>query len=170
MKQHEVYLGLGGNMGDTLSILQSALNDIQSLGVIGLKVSHFYETIPMSDIPQGLFVNAACRFNTTMNSRELLSKLQEIELKHGKLAKPKNAPRVIDIDLLFFGNERCDDADCEIPHPRWRERPFVIKPLLDLTTEITVPGINPADTDEKVNLIELMQTFPNQDNNCKLIL
>nr|MBA3816227.1 2-amino-4-hydroxy-6-hydroxymethyldihydropteridine diphosphokinase [Parachlamydiaceae bacterium] len=126
--EHKVYLGLGGNIGDSLSILQSALQSIQKLDIQDFKVSSFYSTQPVSDIVQRWYVNAACRFRTTMGVKDLLHKLQQIEIEHGKIVKPKNAPRTIDIDVLFFGNERHDEAECEIPHPRWRERLFVIKP------------------------------------------
>jgi 2-amino-4-hydroxy-6-hydroxymethyldihydropteridine diphosphokinase len=167
--EHEVYLGLGGNIGDTLTILQSALQQIQKLNVADFKTSRFYHTQPISDMEQRWYVNAACRFKTTMEARELLVKMQQIEIAHGKGAKPKNAPRVIDIDILFFGRERHHDVDCEIPHPRWKERLFVIKPLLDLTETIAIPGINHSDDVEHVNLTELIQTFPNQAI-CKLLI
>lgn len=166
--EQEVYLGLGGNIGDTFAILQSALQQIEQLDIVDFKVSHFYYTQPVSDMDQRWFVNAACRFRTKMGARELLVKLQQIEAAHGKVPKPKNAPRAIDIDLLFFGNERHCSEDCEIPHPRWKERLFVIKPLLDLTATIAIPGINRGDCEEYVDLIELIHTFPDLAR-CKLI-
>lgn len=137
----EVYLSLGGNLGDTIEILKAVLKDIAFLpGIFDLKCSSFYQTTPVSDIPQGLYINAVCAFKTKLTTQELFSCLQEIERKHGKAPKPKNAPRVIDIDMLFFGQERHSSPDLEIPHPRWHERLFVLIPLAELTSNIVVPG------------------------------
>lgn len=166
--QHEVYLGLGGNIGDSAAILQTALQHIQNLNISDMRTSRFYQTKPISDIDQRWYVNAACRFMTSMGARELLNKLQHIEIALGKTLKPKNAPRVIDIDLLFFGTEGYNDNDCEVPHPRWKERLFVIMPLLDLTESINLPGLNYDDSVKQVKLKELLQTFSDQSI-CKLL-
>lgn len=166
--RREVYLGLGGNVGDSLAILQSALRNIEQLAIKDFKASRFYRTKPVSEIEQSWFVNAVCRFNTMMDARELLYKLQQIEATHGKVPKPKNAPRPIDIDLLFYGNERHNSVDCEIPHPRWKERLFVIKPLSDLTSSIVIPGVNEGDKGVLVDLMELIRTFPDQTS-CELL-
>lgn len=158
----DVYLSLGGNIGDTPVILRRALQYIASLnGVRNVKVSRFYQTTPISDMAQDLFVNAVCYVETLLDVRTLFDKLVEIEMLLGKTPKPKNAPRVIDIDLLFYGTERCASQELEVPHPRWRERLFVIKPLLDLVQTITVPDSNKVGSLEIVDLVELMRTFPN---------
>lgn len=136
-----VYLGLGGNIGDSLAVLTNTLSLISHLpGVTDLEVSSFYKTAPVSDIPQPDYLNAVCRFKTDLNARQLLGPLQAIEKSQGKFPKPKNVPRILDIDILFFGTESHAAPDLEIPHPRWQERLFVVIPLLDLTTTITIPG------------------------------
>lgn len=162
MSASDVYLGLGGNIGDTPSVLRSALRHIAALsGLSDFKVSRFYQTTPVSDAPQAPYVNAVCCFKTTLGAYALLAQLQKIEALHGKLPKPKNAPRPIDIDILFFGLEQYAGPELEIPHPRWRERLFVIKPLSDLKTTITVPDKHNANGLESVELVEFMRIFPN---------
>lgn len=159
-----VYVGLGGNLGNTVEVFKSVLKEIAALqGIEGLKVSGFYETLPVSDLPQPLFVNAACCFKTTLKAHDLLRELQEIERRHGKIPKPQNAPRIIDLDILFFGTQRYQDDDLEIPHPRVLERLFVLVPLLDLTHSIFMPGeVEPLD------LKQLIESFPNTHGINKL--
>lgn len=133
-----VYLGLGANLGTPLLTIQSALESIRNLrGVQNLKVSSFYKTKPVSDIPQPYFVNAVCSFETYMDPHFLFSRLEYIESLHGKVPKPKNAPRLIDIDLLFYGNLFIRTTKLEVPHPRWDQRLFVIVPLTDLISNIS---------------------------------
>lgn len=152
-----VYLGLGGNIGDRLTSLKDALELIAAIpSVTQLEVSPFYETSPVSDIPQADYLNAVCRFKTTLEARDLLVVLQAIEKAGGKIPKPKNVPRVIDIDMLFFGQEFHQTPDLEIPHPRWQERLFVVAPLADLTTTITVPHRGEY---EEIDLLQLKHSL-----------
>ncbi|HEV8051094.1 MAG TPA: 2-amino-4-hydroxy-6-hydroxymethyldihydropteridine diphosphokinase [Parachlamydiaceae bacterium] len=139
--ENVVYLGLGGNIGDSLSVLQHTLSLLTDLPDIqAVEASSFYVTTPVSDIPQADYLNAVCRFKTSLNIRQLLVLLQEIEKSQGKVSKPTNAPRIIDIDILFFGTESHSAPDLEIPHPRWHERLFVVIPLLDLAKTIAIPA------------------------------
>jgi 2-amino-4-hydroxy-6-hydroxymethyldihydropteridine diphosphokinase len=157
----EVYIGLGGNMGDALLTLQKALSLISALDHVQMTgISRFYDTSPVSDIPQNNFVNAVCRCETTLSAFQLFKKLQEIETSLGKKAKAKNAPRPIDLDILFFGQEKHSTEFLEIPHPRWKERLFVLYPLTDLTSEIIFPESEGTGL-QRVNLLEYLRTFPN---------
>jgi len=133
----KVYVGLGGNIGDSLMILNQALKEIENLPeVTELNCSSFYRTSPVGDQTLDPFINAVCCFQTTFTPNQLLKKLQIIETKLGKIPKPKYAPRSIDIDILFYGNTCYSDSELEIPHPHWQERLFVLIPLADLTTKI----------------------------------
>lgn len=153
-----VYLGLGGNIGDTSSIFNHTLSLISDLpGVKNLEASSFYKTAPVSDIPQPDYLNAVCRFKTRLNARQLLGLLQTIEKSQGKFPKPKNVPRIIDIDILFFGTESHASPDLEIPHPRWSERLFVVVPLLDLTSSIAIPGNGCCE--QMIDLIKLRDSL-----------
>lgn len=136
----KVYLGLGGNIGNSAAVIQHACAMIQSIeGVCHFEVSRLYQTAPVSDIPQADYINAVCRFDTELALADLWGHLQAIEKKLGKVKKAKNEPRVIDVDILFFGNEYYDQEGLQIPHPRWKERLFVLEPLKDLTLIVHVP-------------------------------
>jgi 2-amino-4-hydroxy-6-hydroxymethyldihydropteridine diphosphokinase len=135
MKQ--VYIALGGNIGDVRKTFYEVIEEIQkSPHISQFHASSFYRTAPVSDIPQPDFLNAACAFQTTFSPHKLLYFLQEIEKKFGKVPKAKNAPRCIDIDILWYNGERIYDVDLEIPHPHWQERLFVLLPLSELVEEL----------------------------------
>ncbi len=154
-----VYLGLGGNIGDSAGVIRRTVSEIALLSCIkSLRMSKLYVTTPVSDIPQADYVNGVCCFDTTMSLHHLYCDLHEIELAMGKTGKEKNAPRVIDIDILFYGEQSCDHEMHIVPHPRWRERLFVLRPLSDLTDQVFVPG------EGGVMLIDLLKDFPNIHN------
>lgn len=151
-----VYLGLGGNIGDSCAILQSGIAKISSIeGVSDVITSSFYQTTPVSDLEQPDYINAVCRCKTTLSPQDLFAHLQEIERSLGKSPKPKNAPRIIDIDLLFFGTEPFNGHGLKIPHPRWQERLFVLIPLLELTENIMI-------SQETITLKKLINELPPQ--------
>ncbi|MBS0620198.1 MAG: 2-amino-4-hydroxy-6-hydroxymethyldihydropteridine diphosphokinase [Verrucomicrobia bacterium] len=156
------YVSLGSNLGDSRTQVKTALERIASLpGVTEFKASRYFQTTPVSKIPQGDYINAACAFVTTYSPEELLSKLQEIETSLGKVAKAKDAPRKIDLDILFYGTAYRDKEELCIPHPKWKERLFVLAPLLDLTETITFP-IDKNGHMETLDLVELLKSFPNR--------
>ncbi len=141
MDGKEAYVGLGGNIGDTVHILLQALEMMAGHADFdNLRVSRFYQTKPVSPIPQADYINAACCFRTNIPPLRLLRELQQIETKLGKLPKSKQSPRVIDCDILFYGDEAISLPQLEIPHPRWRERLFVLRPLADLVDKLLLPG------------------------------
>lgn len=170
MSSTEVYLGLGGNIGDTCSVLQSALYHIALLKeVSNVASSSFYVTTPVGMHSQNDFVNAVCYLETNLGIKELFRNLREIEITLGKVPKPKDAPRIIDIDLLFYGAEYYFDEELEVPHPRWHERLFVIKPLADLTCQVCVPDPLTKGT-RIINLIEKISAFPINPNETVSLL
>lgn len=135
-----VYLSLGSNIGNSFLTLTRTLELIKTIPDVHLlDVSDFYRTTPVSSIPQRDFLNAACTLKTTLPAHDLYHALHEIEILLGKIPKEKNAPRPIDIDILFFGNKWYQTKELCIPHPHWKERLFVLIPLLDLTEKITFP-------------------------------
>lgn len=153
----QVYLGLGGNERDSLTLIRQALKQIECLnGVYSLRCSRFYQTLPVSPIPQANYFNAVCQLETNLDAHSLFYQLEKIETDLGKVSKPKEAPRPIDIDILFFGTETIDDQQLQIPHPHWKNRLFVLAPLSDLTKEIALPN------QETCNLDEYLKTFSNQ--------
>lgn len=133
----DCFVGLGGNFENTLSVMRQVVAQLEAAEEIGeTKVSRLYQTTPVSDLLQPPYLNAVCRFQTTLPIRELWCKLQKIEKMMGKKPKPKNAPRLIDLDLLFYGTEEFLFEDLIIPHPQWDKRLFVLVPLNDLADQV----------------------------------
>ncbi|MGK5594117.1 MAG: 2-amino-4-hydroxy-6-hydroxymethyldihydropteridine diphosphokinase [Parachlamydiaceae bacterium] len=153
----QAFISLGSNLGTPIDNIRRALDEIAKLeGISGFRYSRFYETEPVSLIQQNFFINAACVFLTKMSPEELLYKLQLIEKKLGKEPKPKDAPRVIDLDLLFVGREWRSSQELVLPHPEWNKRRFVLEPLLDLTEEISFYDEGVLRT---LNIRKFLQTF-----------
>ena len=144
MASELVYLGLGGNLGDVYSRLQLAFSmlEAQKEAVSQLRISHYYLTAPQYYESPHSFINAACSFWTSLPPEKVFEMTQAIEKQLGKVNKAKNADRPIDIDILFYGHHACQIDDLEIPHPRWKERLFVLVPLADLTEEILLEERN----------------------------
>ena len=158
----DVYLGLGGNIGDTPAILNESLQSIRSLfGVFDLRVSHFYLTTPVSSIPQNDYINAACHFKTSLKAEELLKSLKQIECSLGRVPSAfKDAPRVIDLDILLFGLESHRNNNLKIPHPRWKERLFVLVPLADLVHRLMIPDPLSLEGWRVFDILQHIQSFP----------
>lgn len=128
-----VYLALGSNVGDRLRNLRDAARALDN--VPGTRVQAFskiYETQSVEGGGPGDFLNAALRIETQLTPRQLLDALQEIESEIGRPQPPRHGPRLIDIDILLYGDEEVDEANLKIPHPRMHRRAFVLKPLLDV--------------------------------------
>ncbi|NGX55631.1 MAG: 2-amino-4-hydroxy-6-hydroxymethyldihydropteridine pyrophosphokinase, partial [Chlamydiae bacterium] len=114
------YLGLGGNIGDSFAVMEKTVRAIAKLDQVWeVEVSRPFLTTPVSSVEQRDYLNAVCRLRTSLTPTELFSKLEEIESAMGKVAKPKEEPRVIDIDMLFYGQKRMESDKLSLPHPRW---------------------------------------------------
>ncbi len=155
----QVYLGLGGNIGDTEAVIRAVVKDIAALtGTSRTILSRLYCTTPVEVVDaEQPFVNAACLIETNTALGNLISQLQAIEQKYGKAEKPKQSSRIIDIDILFYGKFQGVVDTVVIPHPRWQERLFVLQPLFDLTESIAMQG-------ELINLAPLLEEFTNLHN------
>lgn len=155
-----VYLGLGGNIGDTVAVLNEALEKISQIpNVVDLAVSSFYRTTPVDvAFEQEDYVNGVCCFKTTCSIEQLKQGLENIEILLGKRVKSKSDPRIIDIDILFFGEKRYRHGDFEIPHPRWASRLFVLIPLSDLIGKIHIP-FGPQGEVQEVDIHALIENF-----------
>lgn len=141
----EVVLALGSNLGDRLANLRAAVEALKRSGIEVDAVSSVWETEP---VPPGqpTFLNAVVRGRCTLDPRRLLAVAKEIERELGREPGPRWGPRVIDIDILFYGSERLSEPDLEIPHPRITERPFVLLPLAEVWPgPLPVLGAAPAD-------------------------
>lgn len=141
------WLSLGGNQGDSRHVFTRAIDAIRQLPKTRLDaVSPLYETPPWGDEAQPPFHNAVLKVRTALEPEAFLRKLQEIELDLGRLRDPARqwGPRIIDIDILLFGDVCMDTRELTLPHPRLSERAFVLLPLVELEPELPVPGLGLA--------------------------
>jgi len=130
-----VGIALGSNLGDRRFHLDSA---VASLGAIlaDLRVSSVFETEPVDVVGrQGPFLNAAVAGSFDGSAGELLTALLTLEREHGRERPHAGAARTLDLDLIFFGDERTDGPGLVVPHPRFRERRFVLEPLAEVAPD-----------------------------------
>lgn len=126
-----VVLALGTNLGDREANLSEAVRRIDERGVHVLRVSDVWETPPIPE-DQPWFLNAVLVGETTLGAEPLLSLAKAIEHELGRRPGRRWGPRPIDIDILFYGEQRIATATLEVPHPRLAERAFVLMPLVDV--------------------------------------
>jgi 2-amino-4-hydroxy-6-hydroxymethyldihydropteridine diphosphokinase len=138
------YIALGSNLGDRRAHLEDALAAIATLRLTRLVArSDLIETPPVSEIPQGPYLNAAAAIDTFLEPRDLLSALLAIEHSHGRERSPGQqwGPRTLDLDLLTYGPLRMHIPGLTIPHPRLHERGFVLAPLAQIAPDLVIPGL-----------------------------
>jgi len=127
------YIGVGSNIGDRQKFIDSSIAELKKvLGVSVRRLSSIYETLPVSDIPQDKYLNGVIEIETSIGPKALLKELNKIEEGLGRKRAFKDAPRTIDLDILYYGDEKIEDKDLIIPHPRIREREFVLRGLREL--------------------------------------
>jgi len=133
-------VALGSNLGDRLASLHGAVRRLAALdGVEVTGSSRVYETAPVGP-PQPAYLNAVIELRTTLGPRGLLEACLRTESRMGRVRGERWGPRVIDLDLLSFDDERVDQPDLTIPHPRMHERAFVLIPLIELDPNPLLPG------------------------------
>ncbi len=138
-----VYLGLGSNLGNRAANLRLALRLLAPLCRIEA-VSSLYETEPVGVERQPPYYNAACRAVTGLELRALLRHLKNVEHEVGRRPASEEvrwAPRPIDLDILFYGDQVIEETDLRVPHPRLAERAFVLVPLAELCPQYRHPSL-----------------------------
>jgi 2-amino-4-hydroxy-6-hydroxymethyldihydropteridine diphosphokinase len=143
------YVGLGSNLQDPPQQLRLALAALATLPATRLVCqSPLYGSRPFGPVPQPDFCNAAAGLLTQLGAPALLAELRNLEQQLGRTPGAERwGPRVIDLDLLVYGSERCDAAALTLPHPGIAERSFVLRPLCDIAPDLMVPGLGTAMTD-----------------------
>jgi 2-amino-4-hydroxy-6-hydroxymethyldihydropteridine diphosphokinase len=134
-----VFLSLGTNVGDRGKNLRDA---IAALGIAGLRVmrvSSTYETEPVDYVDQPWFLNCAVEAETELGALELLHVLRGIETRMGSQKLVAKGPRLIDMDVLLYGDEVTDTPELQIPHPRMHLRRFVLEPLAEIAPNVRHP-------------------------------
>jgi 2-amino-4-hydroxy-6-hydroxymethyldihydropteridine diphosphokinase len=136
-----VYLGLGSNLGDRAANLAQAIAGLAAEGVHAVRRSSLYATEPVGAGPQHWFLNCVLEASTDLMPRQLLRASQQVERGLGRRRGLRNAPRTVDIDILFYGAVIVSLPDLEIPHPRIAERRFVLVPLREIAPGLRHPTL-----------------------------
>lgn len=135
------YLSLGGNLGDPASSMAAALRLLDADAQIEvITVSSLYRTPPWGKVDQPDFLNAAAVISTSLSAHELLDKCLDAERKLKRVRRERWGPRLIDVDLLAFGDCEINENGLEVPHPRMLDRAFVLAPLNEVAPELIVRG------------------------------
>ena len=152
-------IGLGANLGDAHQTLLDAVAELQSSsGVVNLLCSRFYASDPV-DAQGPVFVNAVASIETTLAPICLLDLLQSIEQLHGRARPYRNAPRTLDLDLLWYDGIEITTPRLILPHPRMHLRAFVLEPLKELAPDLllqqgTIDALLNACSDQKIWLLQ----------------
>ena len=148
MHNHNAYIGLGSNLGESVQQLVSAicaLNELEGCTVV--KCSSFYQSKPMGPQDQPSYINAVAHIATTSSPQDLLIQLQNIENLHGRVReKERWGPRTLDLDILLYENETINTDVLTIPHYGMAEREFVLVPLFEIAPSMIMPDGSPIAT------------------------
>ncbi len=134
-----IYIALGSNLGNRVDNLLQARERMQSANFKLTRASSVYETEPRGLLEQPWFLNQVVEAETTLFPRQLLARLLKIEQEMGRQRLIPTGPRVIDLDILLFGNTVIHLPGLEVPHPRMTERRFVLEPLCELAPALRHP-------------------------------
>ena len=159
----ESFIGVGSNVGDRIQFCRTAVDHLNSAaGVEVTGTSSLYETSPIGGPPQRSYVNLVIRIRTSLDHRALLDLCQGIEARLGRETSAiRWGPRVVDLDILTFDDEKISEPDLEIPHARLTQRRFALIPLLEIDPAISDPWGTPYSEvlDEAEGDVELLEPF-----------
>ncbi len=135
------YVGIGSNRESPADRCREAIRRIAAAsGIKVMRSSSLYRTEPVGLAAQEWFINAVIEVRTALGARDLLVGLRRIEDDMGRVRGPKWAPRIIDLDILFYGQDVMDEADMVIPHPELHKRRFVLAPLNEIASYVIHPA------------------------------
>ena len=141
-KPETVFLSLGSNVGDREKNLRAAIAALPKLGVKIKKVSSIYETEPVDLLEQPWFLNCVVEGETTVPPSALLREMRELERRMGSKKLVARGPRLIDLDILVYGQQTIDSPELQVPHPRMHMRRFVLAPLAEIAPDLKHPSWN----------------------------
>ncbi|MBK5284096.1 MAG: 2-amino-4-hydroxy-6-hydroxymethyldihydropteridine diphosphokinase [Bacteroidia bacterium] len=139
---NQVYLSFGSNVGERSANIETALRLLDNSAVKIKQLSSLYDTEPWGNTTQSAFMNMAGIFDTTLSPVELIRCILDIENSMGRQRIIKWEPRIIDIDILLFGNKIINENGLIIPHPEMRYRKFVLMPLAEIAPDVIHPVLN----------------------------
>ena len=144
---HLIGLSIGANLGDAPAAVERAIAGVGELPRTRLlHRSSLYRTEPWGPIPQDWFINAAALYQTALSPQDLLSACQAIERAIGRAPTAPKGPRVIDIDIVFYGDERVETPELTLPHRHYLERRFVLAPLAEIAPDLRIAGVAISDS------------------------
>ena len=139
------FIALGANLGDPVATVRAAIDALRELpDTEFVAASSLYRTAPVGLRHQPDFINAVVAVDTALPPLDLLRQLLAIEARHGRVRSIPNAPRTLDLDLLLHGDALLQGSELTLPHPRMHQRAFVLRPLLEIAADLTLPGLGPA--------------------------
>lgn len=147
MSSTTIYLSLGSNLGDRSGNLRRAIAALPGKGVQVNRVSSFYETEPVDYREQPWFVNCAVEAETELEPPALMRALREIETEMGSRKEFPSGPRLMDLDILLYGQEVIETPGLKVPHPRMHLRRFVLAPLAEIAPEAVHPALGRSAAD-----------------------
>jgi len=154
----ELIVGLGANLGDARAALRGAVAALHALpGVQSRACSALWRSAPV-DAPGEDYLNAVVSVSCPFSAQQALQQLQNIEQQAGRQRPYRHAPRTLDLDLLFWGDEVIDTPTLTVPHPRWRERAFVLYPLAEVAPQRVTPAMLAAVSAQRIQ--RLTEPFP----------
>jgi 2-amino-4-hydroxy-6-hydroxymethyldihydropteridine diphosphokinase len=134
-------VAVGANLGDAQGVVRQALRDLKDLPQTQVvNVSSLYRTAPLEATGPD-FINAVALLETSLSPLDLLHALQSMELRAGRERPYRNAPRTLDLDVIFHGEQVCATSELTLPHPRWQTRAFVVMPLVEICPECVSPAL-----------------------------
>lgn len=134
-------VALGSNLGDKAANIESAIANLEEKGDVRVvRRSRNYATDPWGKTDQDWFVNACVAVTTKLSPRDLLVRCKDIEERMGRVTTERWGPRIIDLDLLIYGDTVLNEPDLILPHPHMAERAFVLAPLMDIAPDLVIGG------------------------------
>ncbi len=163
------YIGIGSNLGNPLQNCSNAIEKVSCIdGVQLIKTSSFYYTEPVyinADNHKDWFINAVAEINTNLSARDLLDKLQGIETAMGRIRELKGESRIIDLDILFYGQDIINEDNLYVPHPELYKRRFVLVPLSEIASFYIHPafGVSIRGLKERLKDQSIVELYKGSD-------
>ena len=158
-KDITAFIGLGGNVGNVFSTMQTALQHLNKNPKISIKtISSVYKTPPWGVLNQDWFLNLCVSLQTSLASRQLLAECLLVEESLNRERTIRWGPRTIDIDILVYGDENMSAKELQLPHPRMQERGFVLLPLIEIAPCLQLNGQSISYWLEKLDTNDIQKT------------
>lgn len=164
MIKTKCYLGMGGNLGDPAALFDEVLAELSALPQASeLRESPRFESAPM-DATGPNYINSVIELSWQGTATDLLNTCMSLESTHGRVRSTRNAPRLIDLDVLLFGDAQLQTPHLTVPHPRMHLRRFVLQPLLALSPQIEIPGLGQGAAFLQATLDQVLTPVNPQQN------